>query len=170
MTVFTLIPFGIIGVVLGHWMFDAQISLFSVLGMIALIGILVNDSLVFVAAYNGMLKEGKKVREAIYQAGLSRFRPILLTSVTTIAGLTPLIFEKSFQAQFLIPMAITVAIGLAFVTIVILVLLPSLLVLANFGHKVWQFVVKGIWLSDEMAEPAVRELGGLDVNNHGHED
>jgi multidrug efflux pump subunit AcrB len=156
--VFMLIPFGMIGVVIGHWFMGAQMSLFSFLGVIALIGILVNDSLVFVAAYNGYLKEGLKVKDAIYQAGLSRFRPILLTSVTTIAGLAPLITEKSFQAQFLIPMAISVAFGLLFITLIILVLLPVLLMAINPMHKVWQFVQKGVWLSDEAAEPAVREI------------
>lgn len=164
--VFALIPFGLIGVVIGHWVFDAQISLFSVLGMIALIGILVNDSLVFVAAYNGLLKQGMKYKEAIYQAGLSRFRPIILTSVTTIAGLAPLIFEKSFQAQFLIPMAIAVAFGLLFITLIILILLPVFLVISNSLHKVWQFVRRGEWPNDEEAEPAVRELASMGNIDH----
>ena len=155
--VFGLIPFGLIGISLGHWALDAQISLFSVLGMIALIGILVNDALVFVAAFNSNLKEGQEVKQAIWEAGMSRFRPILLTSITTVAGLAPLMLNKSFQAQFLIPMAISVAFGLLFVTVIILVLLPIYLMWINPLHRSWVWVKRGDWLSREQAEPAVRE-------------
>jgi multidrug efflux pump subunit AcrB/outer membrane protein TolC len=159
--VFGLIPFGMIGISLGHWLLGAQISLFSILGMIALIGILVNDALVFVAAYNGNLKEGMPVHDAIWEAGMSRFRPILLTTVTTVAGLAPLMLNKSFQAQFLIPMAISVAFGLLFVTVVILVLLPIYLMWINPLHRSWVWVKKGDWISRESAEPAVREERGF---------
>ncbi|MGB1056836.1 MAG: efflux RND transporter permease subunit [Flavobacteriales bacterium] len=162
--VFGLIPFGMIGISLGHWLLGAQISLFSILGMIALIGILVNDALVFVAAYNGNLKEGMPVHDAIWEAGMSRFRPILLTTVTTVAGLAPLMLNKSFQAQFLIPMAISVAFGLLFVTVVILVLLPIYLMWINPLHRSWVWVKKGDWLSRESAEPAVREERGFAPN------
>ena len=157
LAVFGLIPFGLVGISIGHWMLGAQISLFSVLGMIALIGILVNDALVFVAAYNSNLKEGMDVRAAIWEAGMSRFRPILLTSVTTVAGLAPLMLNKSFQAQFLIPMAISVAFGLLFVTVIILILLPIYLLWINPLHRSWVWVKRGDWLSREAAEPAVRE-------------
>ena len=159
--VFGLIPFGMVGISLGHWMLGAQISLFSILGLIALIGILVNDALVFVAAFNGNLKEGSDVRQAIWDAGMSRFRPILLTSVTTVAGLTPLMLNKSFQAQFLIPMAISVAFGLLFVTVIILILLPVYLLWINPLHRSWVWVKQGDWPSRESAEPAVREEQGF---------
>lgn len=155
--VFGLIPFGLIGVSLGHWMLDAQISLFSILGMIALIGILVNDALVFVAAFNGNLKSGSTHQKAIWEAGMSRFRPIVLTSITTVAGLAPLMLNKSFQAQFLIPMAISVAFGLLFVTVIILILLPIFLLWINPLHRSWIWVKKGDWLDPEAAEPARRE-------------
>lgn len=155
--VFGLIPFGLIGVSLGHWLLDAQISLFSILGMLALIGILVNDALVFVAAYNTNLKEGMSHRDGIWEAGMSRFRPIVLTSVTTVAGLAPLMLNKSFQAQFLIPMAISVAFGLLFVTVIILVLLPIFLLWINPLHRSWVWVKKGDWLDPDAAEPANRE-------------
>ena len=155
--VFGLIPFGFIGVSLGHWLLGAQISLFSILGMIALIGILVNDALVFVAAYNVNLKNGKDVKTAIWEAGMSRFRPIILTSVTTVAGLAPLMLNKSFQAQFLIPMAIAVAFGLLFVTVIILVLLPIYLQWINPLHRSWVWIKKGDWPTVEAAEPANRE-------------
>ncbi len=162
LAVFGLIPFGLIGVSLGHWMLGAQISLFSILGMIALIGILVNDALVFVAAYNVNLRRGLMVKEAIWGAGMSRFRPIVLTSVTTVAGLAPLMLNKSFQAQFLIPMAISVAFGLLFVTVIILILLPIFLQWINPFHRTWVWVKKGHWPSIEAAEPANREGNSLD--------
>lgn len=157
LAVFGLIPFGFIGVSVGHWLLDAQISLFSILGMIALIGILVNDALVFVAAYNVNLKQGKDVKAAIWEAGMSRFRPIILTSITTVAGLAPLMLNKSFQAQFLIPMAIAVAFGLLFVTVIILVLLPIYLQWINPLHRSWVWIKKGHWPAIEAAEPANRE-------------
>lgn len=126
-----LLPFGFIGVGLGHWMHGLPISLFSILGVIALIGIFVNDALVFITTFNERIKDGMEVREAVVETGRSRFRPILLTSITTIAGLAPLIAEKSFQAQFLIPMAISVAYGLLVGTFILLVLIPALLVISN---------------------------------------
>jgi multidrug efflux pump subunit AcrB len=157
LAVFGLIPFGFIGVSLGHWILGAQISLFSILGMIALIGILVNDALVFVAAYNVNLKNGMEVKPAIWEAGMSRFRPIVLTSITTVAGLAPLMLNKSFQAQFLIPMAIAVAFGLLFVTVIILVLLPIYLQWINPLHRSWVWIKRGDWPSVEAGEPANRE-------------
>ena len=158
MAVFGLIPFGLVGISIGHWLLDAQISLFSVLGMLALIGILVNDALVFVAAYNSYLKDGMTVREGIWEAGMNRFRPIILTSITTVAGLAPLMLNKSFQAQFLIPMAISVAFGLLFVTVIILILLPIYLKWINTLHRSWIWVSNGRWLSSRDAEPAIREM------------
>jgi multidrug efflux pump subunit AcrB len=155
--VFLLIPFGLIGVSLGHWVMGAQISLFSILGMIALIGILVNDALVFVAQLNNNLKEGMDFKEALWDTGLSRFRPIILTSVTTIVGLGPLILNKSFQAQFLIPMAISVAFGLLFITLIILVLLPIFLMWINPIHGFWLWVRTGNSYNATEREPAVRE-------------
>ncbi len=152
--VFALIPFALIGVGWGHWYMGHAISLFSNLGVFALIGILVNDALVFVTAYNHLIKDGTPVREAIYNAGLSRFRPIVLTSLTTIAGLAPLMFNKSFQAQFLIPMAISVAFGLMVITVIILVLLPTLLTLSNrikvFSVGLWEGKTPAL----ELVEPA----------------
>ncbi|NJO02433.1 MAG: efflux RND transporter permease subunit, partial [Bacteroidia bacterium] len=100
--IFLLIVFGFIGVVIGHFIHGAAISILSMFGLIALIGVIINDSLVLVSAMNGLLKEGKDFKTSVFEAGVSRFRPILLTSATTIAGLGPLILETSFQAQFLI--------------------------------------------------------------------
>ncbi|MCB0739094.1 MAG: efflux RND transporter permease subunit, partial [Bacteroidetes bacterium] len=129
--VYLTIPFGFIGVGWGHFLHDAQISMLSMFGIIALIGVMVNDSLVFVTMVNGNLKSGMKMYDALYDAGMSRFRPILLTSVTTIVGLGPLILNKSFQAQFLVPMAISVAYGLLVATFTTLFMLPAWLQLFN---------------------------------------
>ncbi len=129
--VFMLIPFSFIGVVGGHYIMDKPISILSGLGIIALIGILVNDALVYIAKYNDLIEDGKTQPTATYEASISRFRPIVLTSITTVAGLLPLLFEKSTQAQFLIPMAISVAFGLMVITVIILLLLPALLIILN---------------------------------------
>ncbi len=129
--VFLLIPFSFAGVVAGHYIMDKPISILSTLGIIALIGILVNDALVYVAKYNDLIADGETQEDATYKASISRFRPIVLTSITTVAGLLPLLFEKSTQAQFLIPMAISVAFGLMIITVIILLLLPALIVIMN---------------------------------------
>lgn len=160
--VFLLIPFGIIGVGWGHWLMGLPISLFSALGIIALVGILVNDALVFLTTYNGMIKEGKSHMEAVYETGLSRFRPIVLTTVTTFAGLAPLLFEKSLQAQFLIPMAIAVSFGLLAITAVILVLLPVLLIVMNRFKVYTSYAWNGVKPSYEAVEAAVRRETGYE--------
>ncbi len=129
--VFTLMPFAFIGVGLGHYIMDRPISMFSVLGAIALIGIFINDALVFITTFNQKIKSGMRFKDALYETGLSRFRPITLTSITTVAGLGPLLLETSIQAQFLIPMAISVAFGLMVGTFILLVLIPALLMIAN---------------------------------------
>ncbi|MEO0468390.1 MAG: efflux RND transporter permease subunit [Bacteroidota bacterium] len=141
LAVLLIIPFGMIGVLFGHFLMGKSISIIlSGLGILALIGVMVNDALVLVSAHNTLIKEGKKFRDALYEAAVSRFRPIFLTSLTTIAGLGPLMFETSFQAQFLIPMAISIAFGLGAATLIILITLPSLLMLFN-NYKVYT-----IWL------------------------
>lgn len=155
--VFLLIPFSLIGVLWGHLIQGYIVSMLSWFGAIALAGIVVNDSLVFVSTMNRLLKEGKEFRSSLYEAGLSRFRPVLLTSLTTIAGLGPLIFEKSHQAQFLSPMAISVAYGLLFGTILTLVLLPALLAALNRTKVLIFKVLKRKQLDEAAVEPAVRE-------------
>lgn len=129
--IFALIPFSFIGVSIGHWLHSTPLSIFSYLGIIALIGIIVNDSLVLVSKLNVFLKEGMPFKEAVYQAGIVRFRAIFLTSLTTVAGLAPLILEKSFQAQFLVPMALSVTYGILMATVITLVMLPVMLVVKN---------------------------------------
>ncbi len=155
--VFLLIPFSMIGVAWGHFFQGYILSMLSTFGAIALIGIVINDSLVFVNAMNRYLKQGQDFMTAVTNAGINRFRPVLLTSVTTIAGLAPLMFETSHQAQFLSPMAISVAYGLLFGTILTLLLLPSLLVLFNKLKVRIYWLIKGTRPTPESVEPANRE-------------
>jgi len=123
--VISAIPFGLIGAILGHALLGLDISLLSLSGMIAVSGVVVNDNLVLVDFINRARDKGMDVAEAIREAGTARFRPIMLTSLTTFAGLTPLMMEKSVQAQFLIPMAVSLAFGVMFATTVSLLLTPS---------------------------------------------
>ncbi|MBN1165401.1 MAG: efflux RND transporter permease subunit [Candidatus Krumholzibacteriota bacterium] len=155
--VFLLIPFSLVGVLWGHYIQGYIVSMLSIFGAIALMGIVVNDSLVLVSKVNSLLKEGSLFEDALYQGGISRFRPVLLTSLTTIAGLGPLVFERSRQAQFLSPMAISIAYGLLFGTILTLIMLPSMLVVFNHLKIFLVWLIKGEKPSREDVEPAVRE-------------
>ncbi|TCD47329.1 efflux RND transporter permease subunit [Chlorobium sp. N1] len=155
--VMLLLPFTLVGVAWGHFIQGYILSILSLFGFIALLGIVVNDSLVFISTFNRRIKEGASVEEAVYQVGLSRFRPIILTSITTIAGLGPLIFEQSRQAQFLSPMAISVAYGLLFGTTLTLIVVPSLLMLFNASRRhLYGFFRKRTFTPEEV-EPAWRE-------------
>jgi multidrug efflux pump subunit AcrB len=155
---FVLIPFSFVGVAWGHWIHGQSINVLSMLGIIALIGILVNDGLVLISSYNRLLKQGVKVTDAVYEAGISRFRAIFLTSATTVAGLAPLILEKSFQAQFLIPMAISIAYGITIATILTLLLLPVLLVSVNKLKRSLIYLWEGKKVTPEEVEHAIKEL------------
>ncbi|MDQ3329348.1 MAG: efflux RND transporter permease subunit, partial [Planctomycetota bacterium] len=107
-----IIPFGIVGAVLGHWLLDLPISFFSTMGLVALTGVVVNDSIVLIDFVNMKLKDGLGLNEALFEAGTRRIRPVFLTSATTVAGLMPMVFERSFQAQLLVPMAAAICFGL----------------------------------------------------------
>ena len=128
--IFIMIPSGLIGAVLGHFVHDKVISRLSMYGIIALAGIIINDSIVYIDQINKNLKNGQSVYQAVLDAGVSRFRPILLTTITTVLGLAPLIFETSLQAQYLIPMAISIAWGLAVGSVMILFVVPA----RKWGH------------------------------------
>lgn len=123
--VMVVIPFGLIGAIGGHIIMGQPMSILSVLGFVALAGVVVNDSLVLVDFINQERAAGKPLRDAIEEAGSLRFRPIILTSLTTFAGLLPILFEKSLQAQFLIPMAISLSFGVLFATFITLLLVPA---------------------------------------------
>jgi multidrug efflux pump subunit AcrB len=152
-----LIPLSLPAVAWGHWIHNFPVNILSMLGIIALIGIMVNDGLVLIGKFNNNLREGMKFDNALYEAGRSRFRAIFLTSITTVAGLAPLIFEKSRQAQFLKPMAISIAYGIGFATVLTLIVLPIFL---SFSNSV---KTTGVWLwadrkvSKEEVERVTRE-------------
>ena len=153
-----MIPFSLIGVVWGHYFHGFQINILSWLGIIALLGIMVNDGLVLIGKFNMYLKEGLKFDEALIQAGKSRFRAIFLTSLTTIAGLAPLMLEKSRSAQFLIPMAISISYGIAIATVLTLVMLPLLLSISNAIKVFIKWMRTGNDISKEEVERAIIEL------------
>lgn len=124
LVVMSIIPFGMIGAVIGHWIMAMELTIMSLLGMLALIGVVVNDSLVLVDFINKKRSEGLDLMEAVKTAGVARFRPVMLTSLTTFIGLMPLLFEKATQAQFLIPMAVSLGFGIIFATFITLLLVP----------------------------------------------
>lgn len=136
-----VIPAGVAGGILGHAIIGIPVSILSAFGMIALIGILINDAIVFLDTYNRNLEEGLTVYDAVVKASKSRFRPIVLTSITTVAGLLPLILETSFQAQFLIPMSVSIAFGILFGTFFILMFFPTIILVANAYLRAWSFVL-----------------------------
>lgn len=122
--VMSVIPFGMIGAVIGHWIMGMDLTIMSLLGMLALTGILVNDSLVLVDFINKQREKGGALLDVVQQAAAARFRPVMLTSLTTFIGLMPLLFEKAIQAQFLIPMAVSLGFGIIFATMITLLLVP----------------------------------------------
>jgi len=128
------IPFGLTGAVLGHLVMDRDLTILSLFGLFGLSGIIINNSIVLLSFYKGFREQGIAPKEAIVEAACQRLRAVLLTSMTTIAGLTPILFEESLQAQFLIPMAISIVFGLALGTLLILFVVPSMiLMLENLG-------------------------------------
>ena len=125
------IPFAMIGVIWGHYIAGVSLSFLSMIGFVALSGVVVNDSLIFVEFYNSRRLDGASLREGLLSAGAARLRPIFLTTITTVLGLTPLMLEQSMQAKFLIPMALAISFGLMSATVLILLLLPALLVIGS---------------------------------------
>jgi len=169
-----MIPLGWLGAVWGHGIEGHAVSMLSAWGMVALSGVIINDAVVFLSKYNSLLLEGFYPKEAVFKAGMARFRAIMLTTITTVLGLYPLILEKSFQAQFLIPMSISLAYGVLFGTSFILMFFPSLILVLNDmkrlykGGKRWLFPkkiqVNGEWVNEEFkwptemeAEPVIRD-------------
>jgi multidrug efflux pump subunit AcrB len=119
------IPFGLMGAIWGHILMGWNLTMLSLFGVVALTGVVVNDSLIMIDFINRARRNGRPLREAVLESGARRFRPIVLTSVTTFAGLTPLLLEKSLQARFLIPMAISLGFGVIFATAITLLLIPT---------------------------------------------
>ena len=145
LAVMLIIPFGSIGAIWGHYLLGYDLTIISLMGLLGLAGILVNDSIVLISRLQERRAEGETLREAATGASRDRLRAVLLTSLTTIGGLTPLLFEKSLQAQFLIPMAITIVFGLGLATLLVLFLVPAFLAIgADIGAFVrWLFMTPG---------------------------
>ncbi|MGB3622635.1 MAG: efflux RND transporter permease subunit [Ketobacter sp.] len=135
--IMTAIPFGVVGAILGHWLNDLSLGILSLNGIIALSGVVVNDSLLLVSSYNELEEEGQGSRmESIVEACTGRLRAVLLTSVTTFAGLVPLLGETSMQAQFLIPAAVSLGYGILFATLITLIFIPALVMIQEDAKDV----------------------------------
>ena len=137
--IMTAIPFGIVGAIGGHLLCGYDLSILSMFGIVALSGVVVNDNIVLVDWVNSRRGQHATLFEAVRTAGAQRFRPILLTSLTTFGGLAPLLLEKSVQARFLVPMAISLGFGVMFATTISLVLVPSLYMVLD---DVWSRLVR----------------------------
>lgn len=158
-----LVPFSITAVGWGHKIHGFPLNILSLLGIIALIGIMVNDGLVLIGKFNTNLKRGMRFEKALYEAGRSRFRAIFLTSLTTIAGLAPLLLEKSRQAQFLKPMAVSIAYGIGYATVLTLIMLPLFLTFSNTVKIYVVWLRTGVMPDRRSVERAVKE------QQHTHE-
>ena len=154
LVVLTAVPFGLNGAIAGHYIMGYPLTILSVIGLVALTGIVVNDALILVDFINKEIAKGKPVYEAVISGGKRRLRPILLTSLTTILGLAPLMAETSFQAKFLIPMAISISFGLAFATVLTLVVVPAIYMIV---HDL-QVMVRRAWYGPE-PEPTAAYRG-----------
>jgi len=153
--IMSVIPFGIIGAVIGHLIMGKALSMFSFFGLIALSGVVVNDSLIMVDFIKRARAEGVPLKQAVIESGTGRFRAIILTSVTTAVGLMPILLERSVQAQYVIPTAISMCFGILFATVITLFLIPCLYVLQQDGfarsRRIWN------WLLDRPDVPDARE-------------
>ena len=149
--IMTAIPFGIVGAVFGHFFLGYPLSMLSVFGIVALAGVVVNDSLVMIERINENIHDRMTIWEAVQDAGPRRFRPIIITSITTIAGLLPLLSEKSLQAQALKPMALSLASGLVFATFLTLFAVPCMFLMLNDIRRTIYWVKSGDWPSRELA-------------------
>jgi multidrug efflux pump subunit AcrB len=160
--IMSVIPFGIVGAVVGHIVMGMDLSIMSMCGIVALAGVVVNDSLVLVDYVNRRRREGMDVRTAAWEAGVRRFRPIMLTSLTTFAGLTPMLLETDMQARFLIPMAVSLSFGILFATLITLILIPCIyLMLDDFMKLMFKKETLDRWAEkarEDMAHEIEEEI------------
>ena len=166
--IMVIIPFGVVGAVFGHMIMGLPLSFLSIFGVGALGGVLVNDSIVLIERINTYLAQGLPLKEAVCLGGKRRFRAIFLTSISTIVGLTPLIMETDLMAQIVIPMAVSLASGVACGTMLTLVPIPAFLVIMNDMRRLAYRLLNGSWPTPEEVEPGTRrnvepELGELEV-------
>lgn len=150
--VLTAVPFGLVGAVVGHMLMGYPYTMLSMIGSVALSGIVVNDAIVLVDFINRARRDGMPLLEAVIESGRVRMRPVLLTTFTTIAGMAPLMMERSFQAQFLIPMAVAIVFGLAFATILTLIVVPVLYIVQEDIRGVLRWLWYGDWFGGLAAD------------------
>jgi len=148
------IPFGAVGAVFWHMVMGYDLTLMSILGIVAVAGIVVNDAIVLIERVNEYLAEGMPFFGSVILGAARRFRAIFLTTLSTICGLMPLIFETNFQAKFLIPMAISIAGGLMFATFLVVVQMPCLIAILNDLRLFYHRQQKGVWVPRNVVEPA----------------
>jgi len=158
LVIMSVIPFGFVGAAIGHWITGLPLSVLSFLGMLAVMGVVVNDSLVMLTRFNDIRSDGQSLQESLIMAGASRFRAIILTTVTTVCGLMPLLLETSEQAQYLIPAAISLAWGELFATPITLLIIPVLISIANdcksFFLRLHQVIIRGTLVSTKVSVSA----------------
>ena len=162
------IPFGIVGAIIGHMVMGFNLSVISIMGIVALSGVVVNDSLVLIDAVNRFRHQGMDVLEAAVAGGARRFRPILLTTLTTFFGLMPMILEESVQARFLVPMAISLGFGILFVTFIALLLVPTLYMIVEDGRLLAARL--GAFLRGEDTSQVEASIPGAQVRPQDPED
>jgi multidrug efflux pump subunit AcrB len=151
LVIMSVIPFGIIGAVAGHIVLGKAVSMFSLFGLVALAGVVVNDSLIMVDFINKARQEGVALRQAVIDSGTQRFRAIVLTSLTTAGGLMPIMLETSVQAQYMIPMAISLSFGIVFATVITLFLIPSLYILQIDGFARTRTIINWVFARQDAA-------------------
>jgi multidrug efflux pump subunit AcrB len=152
LAVMMAIPFGICGAIFGHWLLGIDLTILSQFGIFGLSGIVINDSIILVTFYKQLRAKGVETRDALVESACLRLRAVMLTSLTTIAGLTPLLFETSLQAQFLIPMAVSISFGLGFATLLVLFVVPVLLsYIEQLAGFIAQKKYRGAILADKIS-------------------
>ena len=139
----SIIPFTLIGVIFGHWITGFDITILSMVALLGLTGIVINDSIIMVSNIKEKIQKGLELNDAIIGGSKERLRAVILTSLTTIGGLTPLLFETSVQAQFLKPMAITLVFGLLSSTFLVLLIIPNLIKIGDFLKRL--FIFPKLW-------------------------
>ena len=162
--IMSVIPFGIVGAVLGHVLMRTELSIMSMCGFVALAGVVVNDSLLMVDYVNRNRKTSSNLLEAAVSAGAVRFRAILLTSLTTFVGLTPMLMETDMQARFIIPMAISLGFGILFATTITLLLVPSAYVILE------DLRIAGRWLLGRQPDPALQSVDDIEISTSSSDD
>ena len=154
MVIMLTIPLGIIGAIWGHMALGLPIAMFSIFGMVALTGVVVNDAIVLIEAVNSNIARGQDIFASIIAGGVRRFRAIMLTSISTVGGLAPLIIENDAQSGPVLPMAVSIASGVLFATLLTLFFVPCLLGVLNDCRRVTHWLIRGKWPTREQVEPS----------------